>query len=44
MYEYGTKEELGQAIGKELRSSLAVCEEGLANAVLKLLSESQGML
>ena len=44
VYEYGTKEELGQAIGKELRSSLAVCEEGLANAVAKLLSESQGML
>ena len=37
VYEYGSKEELGRAIGKDLRSSLAVCDEGLANAVIKQL-------
>ena len=36
---YGSKEELGHAIGKELRSSLAVCDEGLAKSLMKLLPE-----
>ena len=36
---YGTKEELGRAIGKDLRSSLGVCEAGLANAIIKQLKE-----
>lgn len=31
----GTKEELGHAIGKEFRASLAVLDEGFANAVMK---------
>ena len=35
--QYGTKEDLGRAIGKDLRSSLAVCEEGLAAAIRKQL-------
>lgn len=39
VYAYGTKEELGRAIGKDLRSSLAVCDEGLAKAVQKLLDQ-----
>ena len=34
---YGTKEDLGRAIGKDLRSSLAVCEDGLAAAIKKQL-------
>lgn len=33
IYTYGTKEELGHAIGKEQRSSIAVMDEGLARAV-----------
>lgn len=35
--EYGTKEELGRAIGKDMRSSLGVCDTGLAEAVIKQL-------
>ena len=34
---YGTKEELGHSIGKEMRASLAVIDEGLANAIKKQL-------
>lgn len=32
----GTKEELGAWAGKKVRASLAVLDEGLANAILKL--------
>ena len=39
-YIYGTKEELGHAIGKEFRASLAITDENLAKAVIgKLTSE-----
>lgn len=34
---YGTKEELGHAMGKEFRASLAVTDEGLGNALVKQL-------
>lgn len=37
VYEYGTKETLGRAIGKDLRSSLGVCDAGLADAIIKQL-------
>ena len=37
VYEYGTKEDLGRAIGKDLRSSVGVCDEGLANAIIAQL-------
>lgn len=37
MYQYETKENLGRAIGKEVRSSLAVCDAGLADAIMKQL-------
>ena len=37
VYEYGTKEELGRAIGKDYRSSLGVCDMGLADAIRKQL-------
>lgn len=33
--EYSTKIELGRAIGKDLRSSLAICDAGLVNAIQK---------
>lgn len=36
-YVFGTKEELGHSIGKEMRASLAVIDEGLANAIKKQL-------
>ena len=37
VYEYGTKEELGRAIGKDVRSSLGVSDAGLAEAIIKQL-------
>ncbi len=32
---YSTKDELGHAMGKEFRASLAVTDEGLAQAIMK---------
>lgn len=38
VYFYGTKEQFGDAIGKEgLRSSIGVCNAGLADAIMKQL-------
>lgn len=39
VYEYGTKETLGHAIGKELRASAAVLDEGLAKAIINCLED-----
>lgn len=39
-YIYGTKEELGHAMGKDLRSSLAIVDGGIARAVTEQLEES----
>ena len=36
---YGTKEELGHAMGKELRASLAITDPGFAKSLTKLLNE-----
>ncbi|MBO5372671.1 MAG: ribosomal L7Ae/L30e/S12e/Gadd45 family protein [Lachnospiraceae bacterium] len=36
---YGTKESLGHSIGKEFRASLAITNEGLADAVCKKLAQ-----
>ncbi len=36
-YEFGTKELLGNAIGKEFRASLAVIDQNFANALEKQL-------
>ena len=33
--EYGTKETLGHAIGKEYRASIVVCDENLSLSILK---------
>lgn len=41
VYSYGTKESLGKAIGKDLRSSLGVCEAGLAKSIVKQLEEEE---
>ena len=38
VYQFGTKAELGRAIGKDLRSSLGVCDAGLADAIIKQLN------
>jgi len=37
VYEFGTKDELGRAIGKDMRSSLGVSDAGLAEAIIKQL-------
>ena len=42
-YLYGTKEELGHAMGKEMRASLAVLDKGFAKSIIKLL-EQNGIL
>ena len=39
VFFYGTKEELGHAMGKELRASLAVTDPGFAKSLLKLFNE-----
>lgn len=36
-YEFGGKEELGHALGKEMRASLAIQDEGFSKAIRKLL-------
>ena len=38
---YGTTEDLGRAIGKDLRSSVGVCDAGLAEAIIKRLEEEE---
>ena len=37
IYEFGTEEDLGRAIGKGLRSAMAVGDAGLANEIAKQL-------
>ena len=41
-YRYGTKEELGHALGQEYRVVVSMQEPGLAQAVRKLLDEKKG--
>lgn len=42
LYFLGEKEELGHAIGKEFRASLAVLDEGFAKAIEKnLIKETE---
>ncbi|MBP5223337.1 MAG: ribosomal L7Ae/L30e/S12e/Gadd45 family protein [Lachnospiraceae bacterium] len=44
VYVYGKKEDLGRAIGKDLRSSVAICDMGLAAALRKQLeTETEGL-
>ena len=40
IYFYGTKDELGKAMGKEFRASLAVQDVGLGKAIEKVLHET----
>ena len=39
MFVYGTKDELGHSMGKEIRASLAVTDSGFAKSLTKLLNE-----
>ena len=38
IFLFGKKEELGHAIGTEMRTSLAICDEGFSNSITKLLN------
>ena len=40
--EFGTKDSLGQAIGKEYRSNLAVTDEALATKIIGIIQEISG--
>lgn len=40
VYQYGTKETLGRAIGKDLRSSLAITNAGLSELIIKHLESN----
>ena len=40
VYQYGTKETLGRAIGKDLRSSLAITNAGLSESIMKHLESN----
>ena len=39
--QWGTKEELGKAVGKNQRSALAVTDEGFAAQIRKMLQEER---
>ncbi len=41
VYSFGTKDMLGHAIGKAMRSSLAVTDEGFAKAIVKLMEQDK---
>lgn len=41
IFIYGTKEELGHAMGKAMRASLAVTDEGFSKSLMKLLSVTE---
>lgn len=42
--EYGVKTDLGRSIGKDLRSSIAICDAGLAAAVQKAIESERASL
>lgn len=42
MYFFAAKEELGHAMGKEMRASLAVVDHGFAKAIEKLMNTNAG--
>lgn len=42
IYFFGKKEELGKAMGREQRASLAVLDDGLAKAIVKQMNLSGG--
>lgn len=42
-FEFGRKEELGHALGKEMRASLAIQDEGFSKAVMKQLCVNDGI-
>lgn len=43
IYFYADREALGHAVGKEIRASVAVTDQGLADSISRHLEESQDM-
>lgn len=43
VFTYGNKEELGHAIGKEMRVNLAITDKGLADSIRKRIEETAGL-
>jgi len=41
-YIFSTKEELGHAIGREMRTAVALSDDGLSNTVIRLIQQSGG--
>jgi len=39
LFFYSTKEELGHAIGKEYRASMAIVDQGLAKAIIQKINQ-----
>jgi len=44
LFEYGTKDTLGHAMGKEMRASLAITDAGFAESIKRLLEDNGGSL
>lgn len=44
IYFFGRKDELGHAMGKEMRASLAVLDQGFAKAIVKLMNINGGSM
>lgn len=44
LFFYSNRYDIGAAIGKEHRVSLAVTDEGFSNAIIKLFETEQGMM
>lgn len=42
IYFFGNKEELGHAMGKEIRASLAILDDGFAKAIVKQMNINGG--
>ena len=41
IYEFGTKEELGHAIGKDFRAAVAIIDEGFAKGIIKKMESRE---
>lgn len=44
VFRYGKKEELGHAVGKEMRVNLAITDKGLADSIRKRIEEADAKL
>lgn len=42
-YEYGNKEELGKYCGQEMRTSVAILDEGFGNQIIKYMNVNENM-